>query len=124
MVLLALKNYAQFSGRSSRKEFWWFTVICVLFDLMLSQIDQELGLFSKKIEIGVFSLIFWMLILIPSMSIATRRLHDIGKSGWWQLLIFIPFIGLIALISFYCRKSYPFQNAYGPMPNGFEMRDK
>ena len=122
--LLAFKNYAVFSGRATRKEFWSFMLFYMLIDVILGQFDQALGLFNKKIEIGLLGVIFGLLLLIPSISVSTRRLHDIGKSGWWQLLVFVPLIGWIALIAFFCRKSYPFQNAYGPNSNAFEMSDK
>ena len=106
--LLALKNYATFTGRSRRKEYWMFVLFYVLILLGLSLVDGLLGT-------GFFGAIFVLGMVIPSIAAAVRRLHDTGRSGWWMLIGFIPLVGLV-LIYFLVLDSDPGDNAYGPNP--------
>lgn len=92
-VITCLKKYATFGGTASRSEFWWF----YLFNVLVS-----LGLYFSHEAV---SLIFLFALLVPSISSASRRLHDTGRSGWWQLIIFIPFIGTVVLIVFLAQRS-------------------
>jgi len=93
-----LKQYADFSGKATRKEYWMFILLSTLINIGLMVIDVVLNT-------AFLSAIFSIALLIPSISCATRRLHDIGKSGWWQLLYFIPLIGVIVVIVFLCQRS-------------------
>ena len=114
-----LKNYATFSGRARRKEYWMFTLISIIISIVLGIIDNALGLhigepsirFGVETEAnGILSSIFSLVILIPSLAVSTRRLHDINKSGWWIasfyvsifviafLTVFIGFVALIAIL--------------------------
>jgi uncharacterized membrane protein YhaH (DUF805 family) len=104
----AIKQYATFSGRASRKEYWMFYLFYIIFYIILAVIDRALGTV-------LFSTIFFLALLIPNISIATRRLHDTGRSGWWQLILFIPLIGLIVLIVFLVQDSGD-ENQYGVSP--------
>ncbi|PKG58465.1 DUF805 domain-containing protein [Shewanella sp. Choline-02u-19] len=106
----ALKKYADFSGRARRTEFWMFILFYMIFSFLLGIIDSLLGL-------GVLTFIFSLGLLIPSLSIGARRLHDTGRSGWWQLIGIIPLIGLIVLIVFYVQDSHD-ENSYGDNPKG------
>ncbi|MRI63198.1 DUF805 domain-containing protein [Ornithobacterium rhinotracheale] len=84
-----LKNYANFEGRARRSEYWNFVLFNSIFRFILSAL--ELGLYN---EFGIPMILNWvysLFVLIPSLAVGTRRLHDIGKSGWWQLIVFIPF---------------------------------
>ena len=108
-----LKKYAVFSGRARRSEYWSFVAVNFLIGL-------GLGLFGSFI-IGeqvskILSNIYVLAILIPSIAVSVRRLHDTGRSGWWILVSFIPIIGFITLIVFYCKDSHPGENKYGPNP--------
>lgn len=108
-----LKNYAVFSGRASRAEFWWFVLINLIISVVLSIISLIIG--DKN---GILSTLYSLAILIPSLAVGVRRLHDIGKSGWWLLIALIPIIGSIILIVFYVMDSQAEQNQYGQNPKG------
>ena len=104
----AFKKYADFSGRASRKQYWMFILIFTIIYIVLAAIDAFLGMF-------VFALIFNLALIIPSISIAARRLHDTGRSGLWQLIILLPLIGAIVLLVFLVQDSHD-ENEYGPNP--------
>lgn len=108
--LKVLKSYAVFQGRARRKEYWMFVLINVIISIILSVIESAAGL-STYIS-GIYSL----LILIPSIAVTVRRLHDTGRSGWWILIGLIPLIGSIILIIFNCQDSQAKDNKYGPNP--------
>ena len=107
-----LKNkYAQFNGRAHREEFWMFALINFLICLGLAIIGHLIGLTFLQ---GLYSLA----VLVPGLAVGARRLHDTGRSGWWQLLLLIPLIGLIIMIVFWVMESAPGDNMYGPNPRG------
>ena len=106
-----LKKYATFSGRARRKEFWMFALINFIIMVVLSGVDMMLGT-------GILSGIYALAVFLPSIAVGARRLHDIGKTGWWQLIGLVPFIGIIVLIIFYVMDSNPGDNQYGPNPKG------
>jgi uncharacterized membrane protein YhaH (DUF805 family) len=85
-VKVCFSKYADFSGRASRPEYWWFVLFLVLGGLLLSLLSDVLWL------------LFTLATLLPSIATATRRLHDTGRSGWWQLIVLLPLIGLIVLL--------------------------
>lgn len=101
-----LKHYVDFEGRVGRQEFWMF----VLFSFILQVVLDIIGL-------DAISPLVSLLILLPSLAIGARRLHDIGKSGWWQLLGLIPIIGWIILIVWLAQKSDAADNIYGKPAN-------
>ena len=103
-----LKNqYADFSGRAIRSQFWYFVLFSFIISFVLGIVDGML--FGRQI----LSMIFNLAVLIPSIAIAVRRLHDLGKTGWWYLLIFVPLIGIIVLIVWFCMKGQTTKNQYG-----------
>jgi uncharacterized membrane protein YhaH (DUF805 family) len=102
-----IQNYANFEGRESRKQYWMFILFYILFYIACIVVDSVLGIF-------ILAPLFSIGLLIPTISFATRRLHDIGKSGWWQLLMLIPLAGFV-LIYFLAQKSEG-DNEYGPTP--------
>jgi len=115
--VMAWKKFAQFEGRSRRKEYWMFTlfnilVACVLYIPGLIYRESALGLGLLALY-GIYSLAT----LIPALAVSIRRLHDTGKSGWFLLLCFIPFVNLILLV-FLCLDSSPGPNQYGLNPKG------
>jgi uncharacterized membrane protein YhaH (DUF805 family) len=115
-ITIVLKKYATFSGRAQRAEYWYFVLFYLVGYFALIMLDSALGLWSKEAEAGVLSSIFALGVLLPFIAVATRRLHDIGKSGWWQLIGFIPLLGGIVLIVFFARKGDAGSNEYGPSP--------
>jgi uncharacterized membrane protein YhaH (DUF805 family) len=88
-----LKKYAVFDGRASRKEYWMFVLINFVIGIILGMVSTALS--DKN---NFISNIYSLAVLIPSLAVGARRLHDINKSGWWQLLCLIPIIGWIWLI--------------------------
>ena len=102
------KKFADFSGRARRKEYWMYFLFYMIFYIGLAIIDGVVGTMF-------LAFIFSVVMLIPSISIATRRLHDTGRSGWWQLIALIPLVGAIVLIIFLVQDSHA-DNSYGPNP--------
>lgn len=112
--LLALKKYAEFNGRSRRKEYWMFYLIYSIISTVLSILDQFLVSFTSGITVlsGLFGLFF----IIPWIAISVRRLHDVNKSGWYLLLWFLPIIGWIWLFVLSVTEGDSGPNKYGPDP--------
>lgn len=112
----ALKKYAVFGGRSRRKEYWFFALFSVIISVVLSIIDSAIGTLDSSTGLGLLSGIFSLAILIPSIAVSVRRLHDIDRTGWWFLISFVPLVGTIVLLVFAARDSTPGSNRYGPNP--------
>lgn len=105
-----LKNkYADFSGRARREEFWYF----MIFNLIVSAV---VGLVAAIPVANVVASIISLAILIPTIAVAVRRLHDANYSGWWLLLSFVPLIGHFVLIIFWTREGIPADNEWGSNP--------
>lgn len=113
--LEVLKKYAVFNGRARRAEYWWFFLFSVIISIVLSVIDSFI---TGPQSIGILGLIYSLAVLIPSIAVGIRRLHDTGRSGWWLLISFVPLIGAIVLIVFFVLDSQPGENQYGPNPKG------
>jgi uncharacterized membrane protein YhaH (DUF805 family) len=108
--LAVLKNYAGFSGRARRTEYWMFFLINFIIIVAL----ELIGMAVKVITI--LAGIYGLAVLIPSLAVGVRRLHDTGRSGWWLLIGIIPVIGTIILIVFLATDGQPGDNQYGPNP--------
>ncbi len=115
-----------FKSRSSRSEFWYFYLFTTTFGFIGLQIDrffnlEILGLQLSNINevaiLGPTYIFLYFLFFIPSFSLYIRRLHDIDRSGWWLLIVIIPFIGIITLIFFWCLKGSQNRNTYGDVAN-------
>ncbi len=111
---LIRNKYFNLQGRARRREYWFyvlFYMICsIVLSLVFSLISESLG--------HTVQAIFGLALLLPSLGVSVRRLHDIGKSGWWLLLALIPFIGAVVLLVFAILDSQPGSNQYGPNPKG------
>ena len=114
--LHVLKNYATFSGRARRKEYWMFFLFNVLISLGLGVLDVVAGTYSVEYETGFFSGLYSLLVLIPSIAVSVRRLHDTNRSGWWVVISLIPIIGVLVLFVFTCLDSQPGTNRFGANP--------
>jgi len=88
----------------------------LLISIGLSILDGATGTFSSETGLGLFSGIFALALLVPSIAVGVRRLHDTGRSGWWLLITLIPLIGAIVIIVFLIQDSVPGDNQYGPNP--------
>jgi uncharacterized membrane protein YhaH (DUF805 family) len=106
-----LKKYVDFSGRAQRMEYWMFVLINFLVMIGIAIIDFVLGL-------GFLGAIYGLGVLLPSIAVGVRRLHDTNRSGWWLLIGLVPVIGVIVLIVFFVQDSQPGANDFGPNPKG------
>jgi uncharacterized membrane protein YhaH (DUF805 family) len=114
--LTAMKKYVDFSGRARRTEYWMFMLFNMIFGTVAFVLDILLSSATDGAGFGVFYSLFSLAIMIPSLSVTVRRLHDVGKSGWWILISLIPFIGGIWLFVLTISASQPGENAYGSHP--------
>ena len=112
--LKALKNYADFSGRARRKEYWLFTLYNIIIFAALVILGAMVGFLPGGAE-GVFGAFYMVGVLIPALAVSVRRLHDTGRSGWWLLLYFVPF-GAIVVLVFLVQDSNPASNKFGKNP--------
>ena len=104
---VVLKNYVNFEGRATRPEYWWFTLAYAIVNIILSLIPRVGTILSGILGLAV---------LIPSIGVAVRRLHDINKSGWWLLIALVPIVGYIIVILWLVKPSDNGENQYGERP--------
>ena len=104
-VSAGFRNYFDFQGRATRPEFWWFMLFLFLLGLGTAVADMSFGLGHDGM--GPINLFASFATLIPMLSVGARRLHDIGRTGWWQLLYLLPIIGWLVLIIFWCTRTAP-----------------
>ena len=122
--LKVLKNYAVFSGRARRSEYWMFLLFNIIFGVIAMVIDNMLGLritmtigdTSQMLPYGYVYLAYALAVFIPGLAVSVRRLHDVGKSGWFFFIVLIPLIGAIWLIVLFCTDSIAEENEYGANP--------
>ena len=110
-----VKESFNFSGRSRRREYWMFILFTFLISIILTIIEMIFG-WEITEDIGILTTLFSLIMLIPSLSVTVRRLHDTGKSGWWILISLIPLIGGIIILIFTLMDSERGSNKYGPYP--------
>ncbi len=116
--LRAVEKYATFSGRAQRAEYWYYILFYLLLVMGLSSIDRLTGTYNELFGVGLLSGLCGLGLMLPSVAVGVRRLHDTGRSGWWLLLGLIPLLGSLILLVFYIQDSQPGGNAYGPNPKG------
>ncbi|MFT6534190.1 MAG: uncharacterized membrane protein YhaH (DUF805 family) [Alpinimonas sp.] len=113
-IKAVLTNYAGFTGRASRSEFWWFYLFTVLVSLVFNVLSGgNAGSFF-----GIVSALVSLALLLPSLAVGVRRLHDIGRSGWYLLFALIPLAGIIILIVWWARAGDVSDNAFGATKTG------
>ena len=105
--LVVLQRFAKFDGRAGRSEFWWFVLANIVAYVVLGILTAVADLFI------VLYFLYAIAVIVPSIAVAIRRLHDTNKSGWFLLLGFIPFIGFIILLVFYIQEGTPGPNDFG-----------
>lgn len=123
--ILAWQRATDFSGRSRRKEYWLFTLFNALIIIVLAVISASFdwmffGEGSKGGTLPFVLILYCIAAFIPSISITVRRLHDIGKSGWWYFISIVPIVGGIILFIFTVLDSEPFPNQWGLDPKARE----
>lgn len=114
--LSVIKNYTGFSGRARRKEYWMFVLINMIICAVLNVIQSVIGM-----ETPYISIIYSLGVLLPSIAVAIRRLHDTDRSGWWVLLSLIPIIGTVVIIIFLCQNGTAGNNRFGADPKQNEI---
>jgi uncharacterized membrane protein YhaH (DUF805 family) len=110
-------NYANFSGRAPRSEFWFWTLFYCLAGTAAEIVDATIGW-------PLLSAMFWVATLLPTLAVTIRRLHDLDRSGWWLLLFLIPLLNFV-LIVWWCMKGTTSYNRFGPdyfRPGGYLTR--
>lgn len=110
--LACWSKFATFSGRARRREYWMFVLFNFLIGIACQIVDHVLG------TSGIIYAIYTLAVIIPGFAVFCRRMHDVGRSGWWWLIAFVPIIGWILLLIWTCSNSEPGQNKYGPSPKG------
>lgn len=118
-----LKKFAQFNGRAGREEFWMFQLVHLIITSILIVVlfffmnYQNFTQTSWLVGLGVLYM-YGISVFLPNLGLMVRRLHDIGKSGWWCLLSLIPLVGILWLVVLLIADSQPGANPYGPSPKG------
>lgn len=107
------RNWANFSGRASRKEYWLFFLFSFVIQIVAFMLDAA---FLKDIVLIGLQPIIAFLFLIPGLAVQVRRLHDTNRSAWFLFIILIPVVGVIINLVFMCQKGTPGENSYGPNP--------
>lgn len=114
--LQVLRQYAEFNGRARRKEYWMFALFNIIFLIVAMIIDNMAGTTIGELPYGLFYCVYALAIFIPGLAVSVRRLHDVGKSGWFYLIILIPIVGGIWLLVLFCTEGVVGQNEYGTNP--------
>jgi uncharacterized membrane protein YhaH (DUF805 family) len=112
-VKAVLAKYADFNGRARRSEYWYWTLAVVIVAVVIIAIRSAAPGLGQ-----VLNILFALAVIVPSLAVGVRRLHDTGRSGWWILIDLVPIVGAIVLIVFFVQDSAPGANEYGPSPKG------
>ncbi len=120
----ALKKYAVFAGRAQRAEYWYFMLFYMLVALILGFLDGIAGttVGQGNEAMGLLSLLFVLAMLLPSLAVSARRLHDTGRSAWWMLIGFVPLVGVLVLLVLAALDGEPGTNRFGPNPKEAGIR--
>jgi uncharacterized membrane protein YhaH (DUF805 family) len=110
--VVVLERFAQFTGRAGRAEYWWFFLANLIVALVLALLSRASVIFL------ILYVIYGVGVLVPSIAVGVRRLHDTDKSGWFMLIALIPFVGYIILLVLLAMEGTPGSNRYGPPPPG------
>jgi len=116
--LKVMRQYADFSGRARRTEYWMFVLFNMIFCIAAMVLDSLIGTNVDPLPYGILYFVYVLAVLIPSLAVAVRRLHDVGKSGWFYFIVLIPLVGAIWLLVLFCTEGEPGENAWGPDPKG------
>ncbi|TWD83800.1 uncharacterized membrane protein YhaH (DUF805 family) [Kribbella amoyensis] len=114
-----LKKYVVFTGRARRKEYWMFTLFSVIISIVLSIVDGLIGT-RNDTGTGLLSGLYSLAVLLPTLGVTVRRLHDTNRTGWWILIGIVPIIGWIVLIVFLATEGNAGDNQHGPDPKAAE----
>ncbi|MYH57476.1 MAG: DUF805 domain-containing protein [Boseongicola sp. SB0675_bin_26] len=112
-VKTCFRKYADFSGRATRPEWWYFFLFCILVQLALGFAEGLFRDLSNPHDDAILPVLFYLAILLPSLAVGARRLHDIDRSGWWQLVWVVPVLGWILLLYWYVKPGTKSENRFG-----------
>lgn len=115
-VRTCFSKYVDFSGRARRSEYWYFFLFTFLLGIAANIVDVVIGTDYDASSGGLVNTLTSLAVLLPSLAVGVRRLHDTGRSGWWMLLVIVIIIGWIVLIVWFCTDSKSGDNEYGPNP--------
>lgn len=111
------RRYVDVSTRSSRSEYWFWALFIMLGHAACGALDTLVfGTAMHEGNVGILGGLFTLATLVPGIAVGVRRLHDIGRTGWWLLIVLVPVVGVIVLIVFAVKPGQPGSNAYGPNP--------
>ncbi len=113
---VVFENYANFNGRARRSEYWYFALGNLIILIIAAILDNVLGLTFDMVPYGYLYLLVALAVFIPGLAVAVRRLHDVGKSGWFYFIALIPIVGAIWLLVLFCTEGNSGENEYGPDP--------
>jgi uncharacterized membrane protein YhaH (DUF805 family) len=114
--IYCLKNYATFTGRARRSEYWFFVLFNTIFSVSAVVSDSILGFDTELSGYGPLSILYSLGTIVPSLAVAVRRLHDLGKTGWYFLILLIPIAGWIWFFVLMVTEGHSDNNIYGPNP--------
>ncbi|WGI22744.1 DUF805 domain-containing protein [Amylibacter sp. IMCC11727] len=120
-VKTCFAKYVDWHGRALRSEFWWWTLFTFIASILLSILDAVIFGYSFESG-GILDTLFSLATLLPTIFVTTRRLHDVGRSGWWQLIVF-TIIGIFVLLYWLIIEGDQGDNDYGPHPLGAGSED-
>ena len=115
------ENYANFDGRARRKEYWMFLLFNIIFAIAAMILDNVLGIAIEGVGYGPLYGIYALALFIPGLALSVRRLHDVGKSGWFMFIALVPIIGGIWLLILACTDGDSGDNEYGSNPKTEEV---
>lgn len=121
-IKTVLSKYIRFEGRASRSEYWYWILLLVILSIVLAVIEgaviaPSIGFEAFDPEAGQpLRMLMFFALFLPSLGVSVRRLHDIGRSGWWLLIQFVPFIGTLVLLWWHTRPSDAGNNEFGKPP--------
>ena len=113
------RKYADFNGRARRSEYWFFILFTAIVGIVAGILDAVLGFRTESYGgTGPVQGITQLALLVPTLAVGSRRLHDTGRTGWWQLLLLVPLVGAVILIVWWARDGEPEPNRWGARPVG------
>lgn len=115
-MFVPLQKYAVFSGRARRREYWMYALFLLIVGIVAAVLEVSLGWAAPGEGWGPLTTVLSLATFVPSLAVAVRRMHDIGRSGWWVLVGLIPLIGWIVMLVFFVQDSEPGANRFGPNP--------
>lgn len=116
-IAICLRRYATFEGRAPRSEYWWFALFMILASIVADILDSVI--FGGRP--GLISDLTWLALLLPSIAVQVRRLHDIDRTGWWWWIVLVPLLGWILLLVWDCTPGTEGPNRYGDDPLGTHL---